>query len=267
MPEGDSLYRYAKRLDAALAGKRIERAEARGPGRIPQVGRLEGATCTGARSHGKNVILSFDNGLALRVHLRMWGKWGIYAPGEPWTIRGSGPAHPRLILETSDVVAVCFDAPVVELVAERALPAQHGLATLGPDLLDEDFDAAAVLGAFRDSALAELTIGDAIMDQRLMAGVGNISKHETLFRCRLNPWRTVGELDDEALTNMITTARTLLQASVGEDGARRPTMYVYGKAGQRCRRCSTRILRQRQGRDLRWTAWCPKCQPGEAPSG
>ncbi len=100
-----------------------------------------------------------------------------------------------------------------------------------------------------------------------MAGVGNIWKHETLFRCRLNPWRTVGELDDEALTNMITTARTLLQASVGKDGARRPTMYVYGKVGQRCRRCSTRILRQRQGRDIRWTAWCPKCQPGEGPSG
>jgi endonuclease-8 len=262
VPEGDSLYRFAARLRAALEGKPVLAARSHGPGPVPAVERVIGATCTGVRSQGKNVIISFDNGLALRGHLRMYGTWQIYRPGEEWQ---RPEREARLVLEVADAVVVNFSAPVIELIEERALPLHRPIAALGPDLLDEEFDAAEALRRFRDPERAALTIGDAVMDQRVMAGVGNIWKHEALFRCGLNPWRRVGELDDATLLEVIETARHLLRASVGKPNrynlSRRPTMYVYMRAGQGCRRCFTRIRSAPQGVDIRQTAWCPKCQP------
>lgn len=265
MPEGDSLYRFAGRLRAALEGRRIEAARSHGPGPVPRVERIVGATCTGVRSVGKNLIISFDNGLALRGHLRMYGDWHIYTPGEHWTLPERSA---RLVLEVPGAVVVNFHAPVIELIEERALEYHRPVSALGPDLLDDAFDAGEALRRFRSPERTELTIGDAIMDQRAMAGVGNIWKHETLFRCGMNPWRQVKDLDDATLRSIIDKARELLLQSVGKaggDGAtairRRPTMYVYNRAGQPCRRCGTRILSARQGIDIRFTAWCPKCQP------
>jgi endonuclease-8 len=262
VPEGDSLFRFARRLAAALEGKTILRAESHGPGPVPQVARIVGAACTGVRSQGKNVIISFDNGLALRGHLRMYGTWHVYRPGESWQ---RPEREARLVLEVDDAVVVNFSAPVIELIEERALPVHQPLAGLGPDLLDDSFDGAEALRRLRAPERAQLTIGDAIMDQCVMAGVGNIWKHETLFRCGLNPWRLVSELDDGTLEEVITTAQHLLRASVGKPNRynlrRRPTMFVYMRAGRPCRRCFTIIQSAPQGQDIRHTAWCPKCQP------
>jgi endonuclease VIII len=262
MPEGDSLYRFAARLRAALEGKELLAARAHGPGPVPRVAMVVGATCRGVRSQGKNVIISFDNGLALRGHLRMFGTWHVYAPGQAWELP---EREARLVLEVEGAVVVNFSAPVIELLEERALAVHRPIAGLGPDLLAEDFDAAEVLRRFREPHRTSVTIGEAIMDQRAMAGVGNIWKHETLFRCGVNPWLRVGDLDDARLMELIDTAQNLLRASVGKPNrfnlTRRPTMYAYMRGGQPCRKCSTRLRSAPQGTDFRHTAWCPKCQP------
>jgi len=262
VPEGDSLYRFAARLRGALEGKPILAARAHGPGAVPRVEKVVGQRCTGVRSQGKNVIISFANGLALRGHLRMYGTWHVYRPGEAWT---KAEHQARLVLEVEDAVVVNFSAPVIELIEERALAHHSPIAGLGPDLLDDDFDAAEALRRFRDPLRASMTMGDAVMDQRIMAGVGNIWKHETLFRCGLNPWRLVSELDDAALREVIETAQHLLRASVHKSNKweqkHRPKMYAYMRAGQPCMRCRTRLRSAPQGADIRQTAWCPKCQP------
>jgi endonuclease-8 len=192
----------------------------------------------------------------------MYGTWEVYAPGEPWR---KSPRSARLVLETDVAVAVNFNAPVIELMEERALEHFSPVAGLGPNLLDDEFDAEDVLLRFRDPLLAGVTIGDAIMDQKLMAGVGNIWKHETLFRCHVNPWRVVGSLDDEMLRALIAMARNLLLASVGKPNdlglRKRPRAHVYKRTGQLCYRCSTRLRAAPQGNDVRHTTWCPKCQP------
>lgn len=262
MPEGDSIFRFAARLRPALSGKLILAARSHGPGPAPRVQRIIGATCTGVRSQGKNMLISFDNGLALRGHLRMYGTWHIYKHGEPW-LRPEREA--RLVLEVDDAVVVNFNAPVIELIEERALEYHAPIGNLGPDLLDDGFDAAEAMLRLRDPSRAELTIGDAIMDQRALAGVGNVWKNESLFYAGINPWRRVRDLSDETLLDIIAKAQALLRASVGKPNAlemrRRPSMYVYGRAGQPCRRCFARLRSGPQGVDIRRTTWCPKCQP------
>ncbi|MGH2632631.1 MAG: DNA-formamidopyrimidine glycosylase family protein [Tepidiformaceae bacterium] len=262
MPEGDSLYRFAARLRPALLGKPILAARIHGPGPVPQVHRIVGATCTEVRSQGKNMLISFDNGLMLRGHLRMYGTWHIYQPGDSWD---RPETQARLVLEVEDAVVVNFNAPVIELLEARALAHHQPVAALGPDLLDDDFDAAEAFRRLRDPARAELTIGDAIMDQRALAGAGNIWKTESLFHAGINPWRRVRELDDATLLGLVLKARALLRASIGKPNdlelRTRPTMFVYTRAGQPCRRCFTRIRSGPQGVDIRHTAWCPKCQP------
>lgn len=263
MPEGDSLHRFAALLRPALEGQVIHAARSHGPGPVPQVRRIVGATCTGVRSQGKNLIISFDNGLALRGHLRMYGTWHVYVPGESWT---RPEREARLVLEVPGAVVVNFSAPVIELLEERALDHHQPIAALGPDLVSDDFDPAEAFRRLRDPARQSLTIGDALMDQRAMAGAGNIWKHETLFHCGINPWRLVSELDDATLQGLIAKAQELLRASTGKSTdpvwrGRRPSMFVYGRSGLPCRRCRTIIRSGVQGIDIRHTAWCPRCQP------
>ncbi|GBD22508.1 Endonuclease 8 [bacterium HR29] len=268
MPEGDALARFARKVAEALEGRTVLRAEARGPGPVPKVELLAGQQVESVTSVGKNLLIRFANGLTLRSHLRMYGTWHVYRPGQPWR---RPPERARLVLETAEAVVVNFDAPIVELFETRAEPFHRPLAGLGPDLLAEDFDPEEALRRFRDPALAGLAIGDAIMDQRVMAGVGNIWKHETLFRCGIYPWRRVRDLGDDDLRALIETARRLLRAAAGlEPGVRRPAYFVYGKAGRLCRRCGARLRGAPQVADVRLTVWCPRCQPpqpGDPPPG
>ena len=262
MPEGDSVYRFAAKLRPVLEGQAILAARSHGPGPVPQVQRIVGATCTAVRSQGKNMLISFDNGLVLRGHLRMNGTWHVYRPGEPWR---TPEREARLVLEVDGATVVNFSAPVIELLEERALTVHAPIGNLGPDLLDEEFDLVEAFRRLRDPSRAELTVGDAIMDQRALAGIGNIWKNESLFYAGLNPWRRVAELSDAELALVVEKAQALLRASVGKPNSLnvrfRPAMYVYGRGGQACRRCYSRLRSGPQGVDIRHTVWCPKCQP------
>ena len=262
MPEGDSVFRFAAKLRTVLEGQPILAARSHGPGPVPQVQRIVGATCTAVRSQGKNMLISFDNGLVLRGHLRMNGTWHIYRPGEAWRWP---EREARLVLDVDGATVVNFSAPVIELLEERALAFHRPVANLGPDLLDDNFDPAEALRRLRDPSRAGLTVGDAIMDQKALCGIGNIWKNESLFYSGINPWRRMDELSDADLALIVEKARALLRASVGKANSLnlrfRPAMYVYGRGGQPCRRCHSRLRTGPQGADIRHTVWCPKCQP------
>ena len=259
MPEGDTLFRTAAGLRPHLVGRVVTAARATRPG--PQVERIVGSTISAVETQGKNLLIRFDNGLVIRTHLRMNGSWHRYRPGERWR---RGEARARLVIEVPGAVAVCFDAPVVELFEERAEGLHPGLAPLGPDLLDPDWgpsEAEEALRRLRDPARAARTISEALLDQRALAGIGNIWRNETLFAERVDPFARVADLDDATLTRLVATARRLLRGSAGFAPGRVPVA-VYGRAGRPCRRCGT-LLRTRPlpGELPRTTYWCPTCQP------
>jgi endonuclease-8 len=216
---------------------------------------------TAIQTQGKNLLVRFSNGLEVRTHLKLYGSWHRYRPGERWRMPES---RARLVLEVPGSVAVCFDAPTVELFEQRTESLHPALAKLGPDLLSPTFDAAEALRRLRDPSRASLSIGEALLDQRALAGIGTIWRAETLWTERMSPFVTVGELDDAALQRLIATARRLLSSSV-RNGSPGP-MGAYRRTGRPCRRCSTVIRSRAYGRNLaRRVYWCPNCQgPGPA---
>jgi endonuclease VIII len=271
MPEGDTLFRTAAGLRPYLVGRPVRAARATGGA---QVGRLVGATVESVDTIGKNLLLRFSNGLELRTHLRMTGTWHRYRPGERWR---RPAARAVLVLEVEGAVAVCFDAPVVELFEARAEGLHPALASLGPDLLGAEFDATGTLRRLRDPGRAEATIGEAVLDQRVMAGVGNVYRSEILFIGKVDPFARVASLDDATLERLLGTARRLLLANIGRsrgperittDGAREAggaPLWVYGRSGRPCRRCGAPIRSASLGRELPRTVWwCPSCQRTEA---
>jgi endonuclease-8 len=279
MPEGDTLFRTAVGLRPHLVGRTVTAARARVPG--PRVERVVGATVTAVEAQGKNLLVRLDNGLELRTHLRLHGSWHRYRPGEPWR-RPAGRAV--LVLEVPDAVAVCFDAPVVELLETRVAGLHAPLAGLGPDAAADAFDRAEALRRLRDPRRAGLTVAEALLDQRAVAGVGNVYKSEVLFIEGIDPFAFVGDLDDAAMGRLVDRARALLLANRGtatrittgpagggaatvlDRAAGRPRggrLWVYGRARQPCRRCGTVIRARRHGELPRTTYWCPSCQvPG-----
>jgi len=276
VPEGDTLYRTAAGLRPHLLGRPVTAARTGGPGPVPQVHRLIGRRIDAVESQGKNLLIRFDGGLELRTHLRMNGSWHRYRPGEPWRRPAS---RARLVLEVPGAVAVCFDAPVVELFESRAADVHPSLSALGPDLLAPGFDADEAHRRLRHPDRAATEIAVALVDQRALAGIGNVYKSEVLWIERVSPFAPVGEIDDETLDRLVETARRLLVANAssshgservttaGDRGAPGP-LYVYGRAGRPCRRCRTPIRSIRQGTDLpRTTYWCPTCQPSRDGAG
>jgi endonuclease-8 len=261
MPEGDTLHRTAAGLAPHLVGRPVTAARVRPGG--PGVGRVVGATITSVEAIGKNLLIRFDNGLEIRTHLRMTGSWHRYRPGERWR---RSPARARLVLEVPGAVAVCFDAPVIELFESRAEAIHPTIARLGPDLLGPNWtevDEDEAVRRLRDPARAGLTISAALLDQRALAGIGNIWRNETLFHERVDPWLPVAELDDDALHRLVLRARSLLRDSVGRPPGRSP-MWVYGRAGRPCRRCGTLVRSAPLDTGIpRTTYWCPACQAGK----
>lgn len=259
MPEGDTLHRTASGLAPHLVGRTVTAARVRAGG--PQVQRVVGATISSVEAVGKNLLIRFDNGLELRTHLRMNGSWHRYRPGERWR---RPAARARLVIEVPGAVAVCFEAPVIELFETRAEAIHPTLARLGPDLLDDDWGPAHAEEAhrrLRDPARAARTISAALLDQRALAGIGNIWRNETLFVERVDPFAPVATLDEATLDRLVATARRLLRASAGVTRGRAP-MAVYGRAGRPCRRCGTLIQTRALAGELpRTTYWCPSCQP------
>lgn len=269
MPEGDTLFRTAAGLRPYLVGRTVTAARASGPGPVPQVHRVIGQEISAVESLGKNLLIRFDNGLELRTHLRMTGSWHRYRPGERWR---RPPARARLVLEVPGAVAVCFDAPVVELLEQRAESFHRPLGGLGPDLLAPAFDPDEVLRRLRDPSRTNRAVAEALVDQRVMAGLGNVYKSEVAWIEHMSPFAPLSEIDDDTLRRLVDTARRLLVANAtsrggpervtttGDRGAPGP-LYVYGRTGRPCRRCRTPIASTRQGADLpRSTYWCPTCQ-------
>ncbi len=266
MPEGDTLFRTAAALRPLLQGRAVLGARARVPG--PAIQHVVGSTVVGVEARGKHLIIRFSNGLALHTHLQMGGSWHRYAPGERWRT----PEHrARVVLEVPGSVIVCFNAPTVELMDERAVARHRGLSPLGPDLLAPVFDAAEALHRLRAPERAHLTLGEALLDQRAVAGVGNIFKSEILFVERLDPWRRLNETDAATLGRILATAARLLRLNVqperwwrttteGSAVARGSHLWVYGRAGRPCFRCGARIASRFQGDPPRRTYWCPRCQ-------
>jgi endonuclease VIII len=259
MPEGDTLFRTAQGLRPYLVGRDVRAARVQGPGPIPQIQRVVGKRVDAVEAQGKNLLIRFDGGLELRTHLRMHGSWHRYRPGERWR---RPPGRARLVLEVDGAVAVCFDAPVVELFESRAEPLHPTLSRLGPDLLSPDFDAAEAKRRLRAPERRSVPISAALLDQRVMAGIGNIWRNETLFAERVDPLAPVEALDDATLDRLIATARRLLTASAGVAPGRAPTS-VYRRTGRPCPRCGTAIRSGPLPGDIpRTTYWCPTCQGG-----
>src|SRR4051794_1565337 len=263
MPEGDTLHRTANGLAPYLVGRVVEAARVRPGG--PQVERVVGSTITSVEAIGKNLLIRFDNGLEVRTHLRMTGTWHRYRPGERWR---RPPGRARLVLEVPGAVAVCFDAPVVELFETRAEAIHPSIAGLGPDLLDpawSDEHAAEARRRLRDPSRSRMTISEALLDQRAVAGIGNIWRNETLFEERIDPWTGVGALDDATIERLVATAQRLLRSSVAGRPGRAP-MRVYGRSGRPCPRCGTLVRSAPLSSEIpRTTYWCPSCQRERAP--
>jgi len=278
MPEGDTIFRSARTLHRALAGKTITRFETAYAqlSVVDDQSAIVGRRVEQVESRGKHLLMWLSGDLVLRTHMRMSGSWHIYRPGERWQLASS---HMRILIATADFVAVAFDVPDAEFLSPAALKRSRAIAALGPDLLDDAFDVEAAVARLRAQATRE--IGVALLDQRVMAGIGNIFKSEILFVSGVHPFAHVERLDDETLRNIVTTARRLLQANVTPTsgagittfgGMRRTTgdvdpaarVWVSQRRGLPCRRCGAPIERRLQGEDARATYWCPACQPQTA---
>ena len=274
MPEGDTIFRAARTLNRALAGKQVTRFESMFPAltRVHDDTPITGRTIDGVRASGKHMLMSFSGGLVLRTHMRMNGSWHIYRPDERWQ---RARRDMRIVVGTSEYVAVGFSIPVAEWLTTSGVARHDELRRLGPDLLGDEFDADEAARRLRARATYE--IADVLLNQRVMAGIGNVYKSEVLFACRVNPFAQVSTLGDGQVDGLIETARRFLRANVTEGlaamttymGFRRTTrrdhpgerLWVYGRAGEPCRRCATPVRIATQGRDARLTYWCPACQP------
>ncbi|MFC6237965.1 Fpg/Nei family DNA glycosylase [Longivirga aurantiaca] len=262
MPEGDTVWLVATRLDDALSGDLLTRSDFR----VPQLATadLVGRRVLETRPRGKHILTRVEGGLTLHTHLRMDGMWHLHRPGARWT--GGPDWQVRVVLSTASWDAIGYRMPVLELVetGHEADVVGH----LGPDLLDPSFD--------RDEAVRRLLadpareIGQALLDQSNLAGIGNIYKAETLFAGRVSPWTPVGDVGDVGA--LVDIARRWLErnkvhASQSTTGDPRTEHWVYGRAGRPCLRCGTTIETAQQGGPPydRATAWCPRCQPGPHP--
>ncbi len=250
MAEGDTILRAAQRLEAAIGGERVAVATPNPRGRAARLERLDGHRLERVDSHGKHLLLHFGD-LVLHSHLGMSGSWHTYRRGERWR-------KPRrsawAVLAGERLEAVQFGGPTLRLLSAAKLRLDPQLARLGPDVLADDFDLEAVTAAMR--AQPDRTLGDALLDQQLLAGVGNIFKSEACFAAAVDPWRRLGELDDEELRAVLSAARELMLAAVAS--GRQPHA-IYRHRGP-CARCGGPVAARGQGDANRTTYWCRRCQ-------
>jgi endonuclease-8 len=248
VPEGDSLARIARSLQP-LVGERLEVATPHPRAQLLHLAeRLDGKRLDAVEAQGKNLLLRFEDGLVLRSHLRMNGRWLVRPRdeqplGKPW-----------LVLRGQKLQALQLNGPVLEL--GRAAPRLD----LGPDILARPLPRDEIVARLR--TVPARPVGDALLDQRLVAGIGNLWKAEALWHARISPWQPIGELTDAELGRVVESAAELMQRSV--TGGRQPHR-VYRRAGRPCPRCAGRIRSAPQGEQARTAYWCPVCQAGEDP--
>jgi endonuclease-8 len=277
MPEGDSIYRAARTLNLALAGQTITLFESV----LPHLSRVEvddgvaGRTVEKVEARGKWLLIYFSGDLILLSHLLMSGSWHIYRPGETWKRR---TYNMRVVIGTARILAVAFNVPIAEFHTAESLARRQGFNSVGPSTLAQDFDEAEVVARLR--MRPELEIGESLLTQSLLSGIGNVFKSEVCFACGINPFRPVTTLEDDQLRCLVSHARRFMLANVTETSGhkivtyvsmRRTTgrtnpserLWVYKRTGEPCRRCGSAIVSRKQGFDARTAFWCPQCQPME----
>jgi endonuclease-8 len=269
MPEGDTIFRAARTLHRALAGKTVVRFESMLPAltRVHHHRPITGRTIIEVAARGKHMLMSFSADLVLHTHMLMNGSWHIYRPDERWQ---RSPRQMRVVVGTEDIVAVGFNIPVAEFLDARDVERREQLRRLGPDPLSEHFDREEALRRMREHPGE--AIGDVLLNQRVMAGIGNVLKSEALFVAGVHPFGAVRNLTNEALERLIAVGQRLLSMNARPHaGAFRQTtgrmnpnepLWVYGRAGLPCRKCGALIQARKTGLDARLTYWCPRCQNG-----
>lgn len=276
MPEGDTIFRTARALGRALAGKAITGFESTYPllTRFHDDTPLTRQCVESVESRGKWLLMHFSGGATLATHMLMSGSWHIYRHGERWQ---QPRANMRILLKTAEFVAVGFRVPVAQMHAARSLARDHRIPPSALDVLSPDFDAEASL--HRVIAHSQEEIADVLLHQEVLAGVGNVFKSEVCFVCGIHPFSKVAVLCEKQIGSLVAAAQKLIRANVVEDSGdsivtfrglhRRTThdsdpaasLWVYGRDGEPCRRCGEHIERRLQGPDARVTFWCPSCQP------
>jgi endonuclease-8 len=277
MPEGDTVFRAARTLHNYMAGRLVTRFESVYPAltRVAEDHPIVGRTIESVTARGKHLLIAFSGGLVLRTHLRMNGSWHIYPTGGRWQ-RPAGDM--RVLVATAEACAVGFNIPVAELLTTRDLARHAQLRALGPDLLADAFDRDEVIRRIRGRAGDP--IADVLLNQRVLAGIGNVFKSEILFLAGLDPFTPVSALLDADLERIVDISREQLTANVMARSqtltratGRRTTrsldphekLWVYSRGGKPCRRCGAVIQSRKTGLDARLTYWCPACQAGPFP--
>jgi endonuclease-8 len=274
MPEGDTIHRAADTLQRAIGGQVVTRFESVLPklNRVDADAPLRGRTIERVEARGKHLLIWFSGDLVLRTHMRMNGSWHIYRPGERWQ---RPHRDMRIVIETAAMHAIAFTVPVAEFVTAHELLNHDVVGDLGPDPLSDSFRADDAIERIR--ARGDTEIADVLLDQTVIAGIGNVYKSEVLFGARINPFTRVSQLTREEFAEIVAVATRFMRANIGAGatggivtyaGMRRTTrradpsarLWVYGRAGQPCRRCGTPISRRKQGPFARSTYWCERCQ-------
>jgi endonuclease VIII len=257
VPEGDTIHYAAARIRAALAGRVPEEIATPHPrhraDRWPEL--LAGREVRAVDAHGKHLFVRFEGELTLHSHLRMSGMWDVHPLGKRWR-RAAHRAW--LVVRAGDWEVVEFDGPVLELMPDSRTRTDPRLASLGPDILGERFDEARFLRNLRRDEPAR-GIGDALIDQRTVAGIGNYWKSETCFAVGIDPWRALADVADEEALALVRYAREGMRRSAREAFPKR-TRAIYARPGQVCPRCAGTIRWGGQGDEKRTTFWCPGCQ-------
>ncbi len=259
MPEGDTIHRAASALRTALAGKVMVRFDApRLIGPTPEAGRV----VERVESHGKHLEIEWDNGLVLHTHMRMSGSWHVYRTGDPWR---RPYRQMRVAIEVADWVAVCFNAPVVETYRVPDRRRHPGMGRLGPDLCKPDTDLGAVVNLLLSYPDETARLGEVLLDQRVMCGVGNVYRCEVLWADELSPFAPIGSLGESDAVRVVNTAASMLRANLHHAGrvtvpGVKGGLAVYGRVGQPCHRCGETIASRRVGQFNRTLYWCPGCQ-------
>jgi endonuclease-8 len=257
VPEGDTIAYAANRIRPVLEGRVPDEIRTPQPrhamDRWPA--RLAGRAVERVDTHGKHLFLRFEGGLVLHSHLGMSGVWGVYGPGRRW---GRSERRAWIVLRRDRQDVVEFDGPLLELVTEGRTRFDQRLAALGPDVLGREFDYERFLALMRADDPTR-SVGDALLDQRNVAGIGNIWKAEGCWEAGVDPWRPVAGLSDQELRRIIESTRPRMQRSAVQ-GPRSIDPRVYGKSTRPCPRCGTRIAARGQGDANRTTYWCPGCQ-------
>jgi endonuclease-8 len=257
MPEGDTIHYAANRIRPILVGEVPDELTTPHPrfthDRWPE--RLADRAVESVDAHGKHLFIRFAGDLVIHSHLRMTGSWGTYREGQRWR---RSPRRAWLVIRNRGHVVVQFDGPLLELMTESRTRFDRRLTALGPDILAEEMDEPRFLRRLREDDPTR-PIGDALLDQRTIAGIGNLWKVEGCFAAEIDPWRPTGEVSDEEALRIVRLTRPRMQQSA-LDGNQDAFRTIYNRRDMTCPRCGGRIHQRGMGDDNRTTFWCAGCQ-------